>query len=285
MANVAASIGIHGFWGLSASFDCLEAFEGLGRWSGQQDVIRILLVQPGDIRHILTTLTRKLRKMRFNQVLPSIHFYLLEFPIEVLSRDIALLDIFTDFEIPIRQRANLFLEVYGNSQVQDRTSRYLDRLGERLCAMIASGCSTYGLFDFSMLKYRERDELEAVLRSYSRSTIFDVESLRNQRMRGYYTDRYDSRRALYDWDWQYGVHDTASIIHSRLFRDWRESGISFEFGDQVYTEPNRTLMSYTEGVLKHGKEKGMKKEVELILPKQSVVKCRDLHRFAVSGQI
>lgn len=33
------------------------------------------------------------------------------------------------------------------------------------------------------------------------------------------------------------------------------------FGDQVYSEPNRTMMSYTEGVLKQGKEKGFKKEV------------------------
>lgn len=280
--NVAASIGIHGFWGLSASFDCLEAFDRIGLGSGQQDVIRVLLVQPGDIRHIITTLARRLRKRGSSQKLPPIHFYLLESPMEVLSRDIALLDIFMDFEIPIRQRANLFLEVYGNSKVQDRTSRYLERLGERLGSLASAGTSTFSLFDLSMLKYRERDELEAVFRSYSRSTIFDVESLRNQRMRGYYTDRYDSRRALCDWDWQYSVHDTASIIHARLFRDWRESGVSFEFGDQVYTEPNRTLMSYTEGVMKHGKEKGMKKEVRGFW---ADITCSPYFTFGIDGEI
>ena len=43
--------------------------------------------------------------------------------------------------------------------------------------------------------------------------------------------------------------------------DWRHSGIAFEFGDQIYSEPNRTIMSYTEGVMKKGKDKGIKKEV------------------------
>ena len=84
------------------------------------------------------------------------------------------------------------------------------------------------IIDLSNLKYRDKDELENIFCSYSRSTVFDTEGLRNQRMRGYYAERYDSRRALYDWDYQYGLHPTASVIHIRLFRDWRESGIAFE---------------------------------------------------------
>ena len=43
--------------------------------------------------------------------------------------------------------------------------------------------------------------------------------------------------------------------------EWRNSGIAFEFGDQIYNEPNRTLLTYAEGVMKKGKDKGIKKEV------------------------
>ena len=195
--------------------------------------------------------------------MPEIHFFILESPIETLGRDITLLELFLDFEIPIRQRANLFLEVYGNSKVQDRASRYIERLGNKLRSLVTKGVSTLNTVDLSYLKYREKDELETVFKNYSRSTVFDTEQLRNQRMRGYYTDRYDNRRALYDWDWTYSLHQTDSIIHIRLFRDWRESGIAFEFGDQIYSEPNRTLMSVTEGTMKVGKDKGMKKEVRV----------------------
>ena len=55
---------------------------------------------------------------------------------------------------------------------------------------------------------------------------------------------------------------TASIVHVKLFKDWRLTGIAFEFGDQTYTEPNRTLMSYAPGTMKAGKDKGQMKGIQ-----------------------
>jgi dynein assembly factor 3 len=40
--------------------------------------------------------------------------------------------------------------------------------------------------------------------------------------------------------------ENASVIHIRQYRDWRNTGIAFEFGDQTYTEPNRSMASFTE---------------------------------------
>lgn len=45
---------------------------------------------------------------------------------------------------------------------------------------------------------------------------------------------------------QEGVKPVASIIHYKQYRDWRRSGVAFEFGDQTYTNPNRTMASYAE---------------------------------------
>ena len=78
---------------------------------------------------------------------------------------------------------------------------------------------------------------------------------------GHYQERYDNRKSLGDWDYQYSIKDSASIIHIKLFREWRESGIAFEFGDQTYDEGNRTMATYVEGKLKEGLEKGHHKEV------------------------
>lgn len=58
-----------------------------------------------------------------------------------------------------------------------------------------------------------------------------------------------------------GIKNKASIIHIKQYRQWRHNGIAYEFGDQTYSEPNRTMMTYTEGFIKKGKEKGLKKEV------------------------
>lgn len=38
-------------------------------------------------------------------------------------------------------------------------------------------------------------------------------------------------------------------------------GVAYEFGDQVYDQPNRTMVSYAEGMMVKGKHKGMKKEM------------------------
>ena len=252
------SLGHHGEWGLSATFDMVDAIENSCALDESCDEpLNILLVNPGDIRHIIYTLSRKRRHHR-----RPVHFYLLESPCEVLARDILLLEVFLDFEVPIRQRANIFLEIYGNALVQERTARYIDQMGQKLRALCTGGASSLDLLDLSHMRYRERDALEDTFKSYSRRCPCNMSSLREHRMRGYYEERYDARRALGDWDYQYTLRETiASIIHLTLYRDWREKGVAFEFGDQTYDEGNRTMMTYVEGSLKRGKHAGDHKEV------------------------
>ena len=260
--DIAKSLGHHGMWGFSASFDFLEALStskvinsnDKSNNSSTAEPIKILLLHPGDIRHILTTISRRRRHKHLNR--RPIHFYVLESPMEVISRNLVMLELLNDYEVPIRQRANAFLEVLGNAKVQVRTGKYLEQLGYQVQQLLATGKGRLeNLLDFSNLKYKERDQLEDCLKQYSRRTIFDMESLRDHRMRGLYAERYDARKSLSDWDWHAGIKPTASIIHVKLFKEWRLSGIAFEFGDQSYTESNRTMMTYVEGVMKRGKSK------------------------------
>ena len=267
--TIARSIGHHGHWGFSAGFDFLEALASdeiaidLDQACGRNDSmepINILLMQPGDIRHILFTVARRRRHGR--KQLPPINFYLYENPIQLLTRDILFLEMLNDYEMPIRQRSNVFLEVFGNNKLQKRTNEYVDKLGKELRRFSASGKGRLDhVLDLSMLNYRERDEFEAALNAYSISTPFDMDSFYDHRQRGFYAERFDSRKALFDWDYQSAIREKASIVHIKQYKHWRQTGIAFEFGDQTYTEPNRTLMTYTEGFMKKGKEKGMKKEV------------------------
>ena len=259
-ASIVASIGHYGFWGYSASFDFLDLLSD----NSNDDSIDILLIGPNDIRHIITTIAKRRRHCNDSiKKLRPINFYILESPIEILARDLLLLEVLLDFEVPIRQRATIFLELFGNSKVQDRTSRYIEQLGHEMRSLVSSGTGRLeGIVDLSLLKYRERDEIENCFKSYSRNNVFDMTSLRDHRLRGYYGERYDSRAPLADWDYHTSIKPYASIIHIKQYKEWRVSGIAFEFGDQEYTEPNRTMMSYAEGFIKTGKEKGQKKEVK-----------------------
>jgi len=265
------TLGHHGFWGFSSGFDMLEALResGIGSLEASSEnvePIRILLVHACDIRHILATITRRRRhsgKGKDRKQLRPVHFYMLESPLEVIARNIVMLELLNDFEVPIRQRANIFLEVFGNCKVQIRTGRYLEQLGHELRQLVVSGKGRLeDLVDLSCLRYKERDSLEEIFKSYSRKTIFDMENLRDHRLRGLYEERYDSRVALSDWDYHATIKPQASIIHVKLYKEWRKSGIAFEFGDQEYSEGNRTLMSFVEGVMKKGLHKGQHKDVK-----------------------
>lgn len=186
--HIIASIGFHGFHGLSAAFDFGEALSSSTNTSSIcGEPIKILLVCPGDVRHIMATIARRRRHRtgKYSGHLQIIHFYIMEAQIEVLARNILLLEILNDYEIPIRQRAAVLLEVFGNVRVQDRTSRYVELLGHQLRSLVTAGTGRLeDLLDLGLLRYREKDQLEETFKSYSRIVSFDVENLRDHRLRG-----------------------------------------------------------------------------------------------------
>jgi Domain of unknown function (DUF4471) len=72
-----------------------------------------------------------------------------------------------------------------------------------------------------------------------------------------------SKHALYTHSYKHcHQQEVASIIHFRQYRGWRTAGLAFEFGDQVYDQPNRTMLSYAEGMVRGGEHAGRKKEVQ-----------------------
>lgn len=66
---------------------------------------------------------------------------------------------------------------------------------------------------------------------------------------------------MVDWDYHSKVRDVASIIHLRQYRDWRLKGIAYEYGETVYSKPNRTCSSQLEGMMKSGIHQGTKQQI------------------------
>ncbi len=57
---------------------------------------------------------------------------------------------------------------------------------------------------FDDLKFKERDDMEDVISSYLDSHPFDIEKARDNRLRALFKERYDFRKNLCDWDFQFG---------------------------------------------------------------------------------
>ena len=85
-----------------------------------------------------------------------------------------MLSVALDWEIPLKQRCNLFLEVFGNCLVQERTSTYISNKRKELIDLL---CNQKGplrnLVDFKHLKFKTRDQLEDIFKSYDYRIPFD----------------------------------------------------------------------------------------------------------------
>ena len=250
----AKALGVHSMWGFSPASDVSAAVSSID----SDRPLRVLMAQPSDIRHLLATISRRRRHGHPG----GVHLFVCERQIEVLARHLLLLQVACDWELPIRQRATVFLEIFGNTLVQERTERYIAAMGQELVELVCDSRGSLADFvDLSSLKYRDRDLLVDAFKSWDARVPYDAVGLRDHRLRAHFGLRYDNRQGVVDWDYQARVRPAASIIHSKLYREWRMSGIAFEFGDQRYEVANRSLGSYAEGVMKAGKDKGLKKDV------------------------
>ena len=134
-------------------------------------------------------------------------------PMEVLARHLLLLAAVTDWEVPVRHRANAFLELFGNTLVQRRTAKYISTKGRELENLLCDGVGSEtlrSLIDFSLLKHRERDEMQRVFKSWDTSVPFNAQELHDRRLRVLYKDRYDFRKNVIDWDYQWACPSAAA---------------------------------------------------------------------------
>eukprot|EP01138_Halocafeteria_seosinensis_P015582 gb/GECG01015901.1/.p1 GENE.gb/GECG01015901.1/~~gb/GECG01015901.1/.p1 ORF type:complete len:746 (+),score=88.37 gb/GECG01015901.1/:1-2238(+) len=256
---------------------------------GAKRPLNVLLMQVGDIRHVLKTIAQKGRHRTLHisddeddLTDRPIHFYVYDKPIENIARHMLLMSIALDWSIPLKRRVVAWLETYGNTLVPERTSKYVARQRMRLVDFITSigndeddeknapsmGGSTNALnerrmdqqrqrrhavqilkqvIDVSYLRYRERDELEKQFLSWSHDSECRVEKYREQRLRNHFGTRFDFRNNLIDWDYHMDILPYAGVIHAQHYRQWRNTGVAFEFGDATYTNANRSLTSYVEG--------------------------------------
>lgn len=96
-----------------------------------------------------------------------------------------------------RERMEIWLDLFGNTLIRDRTQQYLEQAAKELVQFITEDdkcTSVLGeLINFETLKFKERDELEDVFSSYLPVHKFDIEKARDQRLRAYFKERYDYR--------------------------------------------------------------------------------------------
>ena len=139
-----------------------------------------LLVGTNDPRHIFTTTARSRRHgSSADAAPPTTSFFVHESSTVELARHVLLLCVLMTDDVPPADRVERFLEIFGNFTLRESTSQLVQRLAarlERVVGAIFAGETTDApnstpdriatVFDFSLLKFKEKDALMDVFRSW-----------------------------------------------------------------------------------------------------------------------
>lgn len=145
-----------------------------------EEPINILLICPGDPNSILKTIANA-RLSRHQQI---IRFYTVQEQPHVLARHFLLLRIAFDATLSIRQRAQMYLNMFGNDKITEQDAEYIKDASR---AML----DDMQVFDLSLLKQRDRDDLEDVFDSWRQPSGTESSCKRDELLRKHYGERYD----------------------------------------------------------------------------------------------
>ncbi|KAM3859893.1 dynein axonemal assembly factor 3 [Diretmus argenteus] len=244
------------WWGFSPARDLLSA--GRVRQEGEAHV---LLVGSGDLRHILKTIAS------LNNA-DSLHIWVIENSMEVVARQLLLLYLaLTPQEcMGLHEKTEVFLEVFGNSEIRSQTEETLRHAASQLSLSVTDSLETdtHPCLDTTQLKYKERDELARIFKLWiqppsspspsGRSPPVSIAKVWDGRVRQHLGTRYDSRGGCFDWDLAMKLHQKGGgVINRQQYVRWRERGVAFEMREGIYQRTNATLLSTR--VLSHRGEK------------------------------
>lgn len=207
--------------------------------------INILTSNVGDCRHILETIAN----LPTHKNVSKINFYVLERNCESLVRQLFHLYALERFDLTLAQRAELILDTYGNLLITEHAYSQVAEYAKILRYWIQGKPSPFRInVDYSILKFKEIDMFVDLYRSWETDETIDAAKAFDERLREYYTERYDHRENLIDWDIHMKLKKLgASIIYEKEFQHWRTTGVAFQMREGGQIKPNHTLLTTLQG--------------------------------------
>jgi hypothetical protein len=197
---------------------------------------RILLLGASDVRHILAGAKHN----------THIEYYIHETSPLTVARALLLLYVLSDVSVGgVRERAEIFLSLYSNVVVRERDIQYIRNTSKTLIDILTesgnSGASFRDFVDFSHLKLRERDAIQATLERWRschvQSTAF------HDRLVNFFKTRFDYRENLLDWQYHTTAKLACSVLHWAEYKRFGMTGVAFEPRLASCVADNVTMMA------------------------------------------
>uniref|UniRef100_A0A1I8H6E3 PH domain-containing protein n=1 Tax=Macrostomum lignano TaxID=282301 RepID=A0A1I8H6E3_9PLAT len=244
--SIETGLGSITWWGFSPALDLQQVWLDANRPEPAQTM---LIVGSGDQRHLLTTLARLRRHCTSSTPLK---IFVLETDCSLYCRAMLQLLLCLDTRASVQERAELFLELYGNTLVREQTVDHVTRLCPMLIRLVTDPefCQqTAPMLQLGDLKFRERDIMEAVFKFWKQGLAdrkgFDAQLCWDLRLRQHLGVRYDAIPNVFDWDHQMRLVErpNGAQVSRPEYLHWRTKGVAFRLREAAYDASNRTLCS------------------------------------------
>uniref|UniRef100_W5KXR8 Dynein axonemal assembly factor 3 n=1 Tax=Astyanax mexicanus TaxID=7994 RepID=W5KXR8_ASTMX len=207
------------WWGFGPARDLLNA--GTLRPAGE---VNVLLLGAADPKHILKTIAG----LKETDTLHVVSFF---------------------FSCMLK-KTEVFLELFGNSEIRCQTEETLKHVAAQLSLAVTDTLDAHTqehpCFNTSLLKFKERDELARLFKQWQHppSSPASVFKAWDARVRQHLGTRYDSRKGCFDWDLTMKLHPKGcEVINRQQYIKWRERGVAFEMREGLYQTTNQSLIS------------------------------------------
>ncbi|XP_035521159.1 dynein assembly factor 3, axonemal-like [Morone saxatilis] len=227
------------WWGFSPARDLLST--GPVTLEGE---VNVLLVGSGDPRHILKTIAGLQNEN-------SLHVWVIESSMEEVARQLLLLylALMPQESMGNNEKTEVFLEVFGNSEIRSQTEEILRHAASQLSLSVTETLetATHTCLNTTLLKFKERDELARILKLWIQpqtSSSILMSKAWDYRVRQHLGTRYNSKGGSFDWDLTMKLHEKGcGAINKQQYVRWRERGLAFEMREGIYQIPNPSLLS------------------------------------------
>ncbi|KAK4323674.1 hypothetical protein Pmani_005645 [Petrolisthes manimaculis] len=206
--------GLINWWGFSPPVDLLSYNNEPGLEKG---MVQVAVVGAGDPRHLLLTLARGGARGK------HLRMYVIEAQVEVYARLLLLVGTALQLGLGLRERVSLLLDLWANLYLRPTSRTYLELTARRLAMSVTDPgqyCKLVGLVNAARLKYRERDALDAVFRSWYTLTPakYDPSLAWDTRQRQLLGTRYDNKQAEADWAWHMRLTFRIQKLHLAIHK-------------------------------------------------------------------
>ena len=164
-----------------------------------------------------------------------------------------LLAILTTPDMDMKTRVKMYADILGNCKIREESAGWIRKESSKLAKIVAARNNAGNmLWDLSLLKEKEVDEMEAVFLSWKKEEGDKMEDFWAGRQKRLMGERWESREGVVEMDYHMKLVERGGAeVDKKDFLRWRESGVAYDL-----TEDDKVGVDNVTMINGAGKESG-----------------------------